>query len=195
MPTTRLSNEKREKILSYMMDEYERKRDKGEEATTLAVLVQKLNILLRSRFPEKDMVVLRKYKMSRVDTCLKFAVLDTGRVFEVRFPPRFDFGNTPLADIPGYMGCYNSEVFPCDPSLAEASDEWSAAREKVEKARRERQSGYQAFIYAAKTLEDVEAVVPLPAALRASLGATPNALVAANEKTLASIREDFAAAA
>ncbi|UEM08004.1 hypothetical protein JL101_035735 (plasmid) [Skermanella rosea] len=190
MAKLKLSNEKRDGILHYMMHEYRQRRDDTEYKAALEALLAQINKVLRGKYPEKDMEVLRRYGVTRVDRCLKFAVLDTGRVLEVRLP-----GDVTVADIPGHAGCYSREVFPCEEALAAAADRYEEMTKQRTDAARDKEGEYRAFVYACRYLEDVEAIVALPERLRASLGATPNALVAVNEDTLASIRQDFAKAA
>ena len=193
MSKVRLSNEKRDRILRYMQEQYEAKRDKREEQAALRDLLDRINDVLLSRYPAKDMAVLRKYELTRRDYCLKFAVLDTGRVFQINLPS--DQVKEALAEIPSHRGCYSRETYPCDQALADAADHYLEVKARAEDARRAKYDEYSAFVYAARTLEDIEAIVPLPQDLRAALGATPNALVAVNENTLASIKQDFAQAA
>ncbi len=197
MSKLRLTNERRDAILDYMMAQYDEKRDKAAETAALDDLIERINATLRVKYPEADMAVLRRYEVTRKDTCLRFAVLDTGRVFDVNFNRDYELLEVVrprLADIPGAAGCYRSEAFACDQALADAADHWMKLADAARDIRKRKHSEYRTFLYAAKTLDEVEEVVPLPEELRRKLGVA-NALIALSEDAVAGIKADFAKAA
>jgi hypothetical protein len=125
VPKTRLNKDMKHTPLGHMEAEFEARIDDASLSETYAALLGKVNAILRAKYPEADMPVLRKYKLNRVDTCLRFTILGTDRVFGIRLqPPGKVKGD--IADIPCTGGCYsNNDVFPCDKGLEILADKWT----------------------------------------------------------------------
>jgi hypothetical protein len=86
---TRFTEEKRGVVLDYMMDHY----DSEQKDTTFAKLRDKAvaiaNKVLRKKYPESDIEVLRKYNLTTYDRCLRFVDNESNQVFGVEFPREF----------------------------------------------------------------------------------------------------------
>jgi hypothetical protein len=171
-PKTQLTKTMRDTFHRFMVDEFRKRLDRTDIDKTLTGLVEKTNTILRAKYPEGDMPVLRKYEMTRVDSCLKFTILDTQRVFDVSFNPyNLCLGDAPLVDIPCLRGCYNHEIYPCDKGFEELADKWEKQIEERRKIIYEKEQEYNGFLAACRHLEEVEAVVPLTEKIRESIGA------------------------
>jgi len=191
MAKTRLSNEKREDLLTWMMKQYDEKH-----ATRLdkpkAKAVKAMNAAIRKKYPEADMVVLRKYDVTRKDRCLRFVDAETNQFFG------FDWGyqHEPedLADVPAGRGCRSDDVFTVTPAGREAIEAMQSAREAAQSERRQKERDYRSFLEASRFVEDVHEVVPLPEDMqRRFMSGSP--LVPVNEELVASIKSEFAVAA
>ena len=191
MTKTRLSNEKRDGLLAWMMKQYDEKHaDQLDKPKAKAVKV--MNGAIRKKYPEADMAVLRKYNTTRQDYCLRFVDTETNQFFG------FDwgYGNTPeeLSDVPAGSGCRSDDVFPISPVGHEAIEAFATARQEARAARMQKEQDYRSFLYAVRFVEDVHEVVPLPEDMqRRYMSGSP--LVAVNEELIASIKEEFAKAA
>jgi hypothetical protein len=195
-PKTRLTKGMRDTLYRYMGEELVQRLDRTEVAATLFELVEKTNVILRAKYPEEDMPVLRKYEMVRVDSCLRFTVSETGRVFGVDFSqPGILRTETKLADIPHRRGCYNMDVYPCDTAFEAVADRWAKQMNERSLLISEKKREYDGFLLASRYLEDVEAVVPLTEEIRKTLGAQTRSLTIISPDVLSSIKSDFAAAA
>src|SRR5262245_48786426 len=133
MAKTRLSNEKREGLLAWMMKQYDEKHSNDlDKPQTKAI--KAMNAVIRKKYPEADMVVLRKYSVTRQDRCLRFMDTESNQVFG------FDWGygtiSAELADLPASNGCRSDDVFPISPGGREAIETLSEAREKARETRR-----------------------------------------------------------
>jgi len=192
-PKTRLTKTMRDTVHRFMAAEFRRRLDSTDIDKTLKVLVERTNAILRAKYPEDDMPVLRKYEMVHVDSCLRFSVPDTGRVLGVDFShPDTLPTKANLADIPCRAGCYNRDVYPCDTAFEALADKWEKAINSRRKVIDDKEREYYSFLLACRYLEDVEAVVPLTEETRKELGAQGRALAVINPDILQRIKSDFA---
>jgi hypothetical protein len=188
---TRINKDQKHQLLNHMEAEFNARIDDTQLAATFTDLVGRVNKILRAKYPEVDMPVLRKYHFVTVDRCLKFTILGSERVIGVRlYPPGQVKGE--IADIPCRSGCYNNEIFPCDKDFEILADKWTNQVEArgllIEKKRGE----YQAFLHACRYLEDVEAVLPISEELRKALGAQSRSLSVISPDVISRIKSDFA---
>src|ERR1035437_5137032 len=123
-PKTRINKEMKNQLLGHMVSEFDARMDDTELSKTFIALVSQVNAILRAKYPEEDMPVLRKYKVVRVDTCLRFTILGKERVFVVRLQPPGQVRGA-VADIPCISGCYNGDVYPCDKDFEILADKWT----------------------------------------------------------------------
>lgn len=188
---TRLNKDMKHKLLEYMEHQFDLRIDDTDLAATFTTLVGRANTILRAKYPEEDMHILRKYNLTRVDSCLRFTILGTERVFGARlFPVGKASGE--VADIPCVGGCYNSEIFPCDKDFEILADRWTNQVEDRRRLVAEKRVEYHAFLHACRYLEDVEAVLSLPDELRKDLGAASRSLSVISPEVLSRIKTDFA---
>jgi hypothetical protein len=80
MAKTRLSNEKRDGLLAWMMKQYDEKHANDLEKPQ-AKAIKAMNAAIRKKYPEADMAVLRKYNATRRDYCLRFVDSDSNQIF------------------------------------------------------------------------------------------------------------------
>lgn len=189
---TRLNEIRRDKLLLHMIGLYQLRLDDSGFNSAFEAILQATNAILRETYPEADMVVLRKYELTRVDTCLHFARLETQRFFSVQFEYSKEL-EARLADIPDSRGCSSrSRPLACDADFEALADGWAKAVEYRTQLIARKRSEYRGFLAACRYLEDVEQVVPLSAEIRESLGARNLSLTAVNPSILRSIEADFA---
>ena len=192
MAKTKLTNEKRDAIVAYMTSRYDAKEDHTARSEAYALLVTLANTAVRAKYPEADMSVFRKYPgASRVDYCLNFQDNDTGRYVRIEF----DRTTEALADIPCTRGCYSHDTFPAPTALIATYDGWKLLADLSIRTREAKVQEYRSFVLACKTVEDVEATVPLPADLRQKLTGSNTSLVAVSDEIIADLRAEFAEAA
>lgn len=190
---TRLTKSMRETLHRYMLDGFRKRLDRTKIDKTLAALVERTNAILRVKYPEDDMPVLRKYEMVRVDYCLRFTAPDTGRVFGVRFShPTVLPTEVKLAEIPCRSGCYNHDIYPCDTAFEALADNWEKEINERSAVIAEKEREYNSFLLACRYLEEVEAVVPLTGEIRKEIGAQGRSLTVINPDVLSRIKSDFA---
>jgi hypothetical protein len=187
MAKTKLLQSTRESLLEWMFKQAEDKL-KAKLSKVEAKAIEAANKAIRVKYPEKDMEVLRKYKCTRRDNCLRF-VTDDGHFFGVEFEYEEQKGDR-LADLPMSGGCRQDDVFPASTAAQNAMEAYTKqrddGREDLKKKRRE----YFSFLAACKFVEDVDEVVKLPDDLRQRYF-TGGALVALNPDVVASIKSDF----
>jgi hypothetical protein len=174
-----------------MVSEFDARMDDSELSETFIALVSQVNTILRAKYPEEDMPVLRKYKFVRVDTCLRFTILGTERVFGVRLQPPGKVRGE-VADIPCMGGCYNGDVYPCDKDFEILADKWTNQLDQRRLLMEKKRVEYQAFLHACRYLEDVEAVLPISEEMRKALGAQSRSLTVINPDIISRIKSDFA---
>ena len=190
-PKTRLNKDMKERLLEYMEREVDARIDDSAIQQTFTDLVARVNAILRAKYPEDDMPVLRKYGLNTTDRCLKFTILGSDRVFGVSlFPPGKVNGD--IADIPCRGGCYNSEIFPCDKDFEILADKWDKQRDDRKQLVASKRTEYHAFLHACRYLEDVEAVLPISEETRKALGAQSRSLSVINPDIVSRIKSDFA---
>jgi len=187
---TRLNRRAKDKLVDYMMMQFDSRIDDTELNATLDDILFRTNAMLRSKYPEDDMVVLRKYKVTHLDQCIRFTLLDTQRVFCVRFTLKQAEGR--LADIPCLGGCYRGEIFPCDKDFEALADLWEKRTDARKHLVHEKLTEYRNFGEACRYLEEVEAVVPLTEEIRKEIGAQGRSLTVINPDVLNRIKSDFA---
>ncbi len=191
MAKTRMSNDKRETLLNWMMTQYDEKHT-AQLDKPKAKALKAINSAIRKKYPESEMAVLRKYGVTRKDRCLRFVDSESNQFFG------FDWGwnqePEDLADVPNGRGCQNNDVFTISPVGREAIEAYTTAKEAAQNARRQKERDYRSFLEASKYVDDVHAVVPLPEDMqRRLMSGAP--LIPVNEELIASIKSEFAQAA
>jgi hypothetical protein len=188
---TRLNKGHKEAIRDYMEKQFESRIDDSEINQTFAALLEAVNGILRAKYPEANMPTLRKYKLTRVDTCIRFSRTETGRLFYLRFEGQPDI-QTRLADIACFGGCYNNDVFACDEKFETLADQWEKMGDDRARRIAEKRAEYRGFLEACRYLEEVEQIVPLSEEIRKTIGAQSRSLTVVNPEVLSRIKSDFA---
>lgn len=186
-----LSNTRRDFISEYGINHIKSSIDRSRERKQQAIMLKEANAAIRTKYPEADMAVLRKYELARVDRCLKFQ-MPSSRVDGFTFNADCD-----LADIPHRRGCgyYNNDVFPVTEAFEKAFDLHAKHKLEADKLEQEKIGQFRGFLNACKTVEDVLEVISLPEDIRKRLGADSTALVAVTAETVKSLKATFKKAA
>lgn len=204
MAKTRFTEEKRNIVHDYMMEQYDAK---NKDAKALAKMkdrvVKAINVVIRKKYPEAEMVVLRKYNLTRTDRCLKLVDSDTNAVFgiELRDSPYWDDKDDEdyqkwkaqevrLADLPYRIGCNSQDVYPIDPKGHQLIEEYLGIKETSEEKRKEKYRNYKSFLAACRYVEDAHEVVPFPKEMQIRLFSGAS-IVYINPEILAGIKEEF----
>ena len=186
-----LSNTRRDVIREYGGKHIKASIDRIKQQKQLAIILKEANAAIRKKYPESDMVVLRKHDLARVDRCLKFQ-MPSGRVDGFSFP-----ADSEVADIPYNRHCHygNSPVLPVTEAFEKAFDAHAKHKADADKLEQEKYGQFISFLNACKTVEDVLEVIPLPEDIRKRLGFESTALVAVTPETVRSLRSTFKKAA
>jgi len=180
-----LNKTHRDILLEYGQQKIASLIDRSREKELFELVLAKGNEAIRKKYPEADMVVLRRYNQNRFDSCLRFQ-FPSGRVdcFSVPYEQR----ETMLADIPSGQGCM---AYPVDADCEAALDEHTLVRKSNDDEQRTKNASFLALVNAAKTLEDVLEVIDLPADVQSRLGKQSTAMVALSPDTLTQLKDDF----
>lgn len=187
----KLTNARRDVIRDFGVKHISTTIDRTKEQKHLAAMVEGANAAIRAKYPEADMVILRKYNLARKDHCLKFH-FPSGRVDGFSF--QSDAG---IVDLPYKAGCHYSsnDVFPVSAAFEKAFDEYARLKKESDKRQQERTQEFLNFLGACQNLDEVLDVIPLPADIRERLGYEANSLVAVTPDTVKSLKATFKKAA
>ena len=194
MAKTVMRESMREGILNWMTKQYDdNNKTNINKVRDKAVAV--INKALRVKFPESDMVILRKYSLTHIDGCLKFVNSETGQVFGVQFDYDYDKASNriweaDIADIPHRQGCRSGDVFSVAPTAQQTIEAFIKAKEDMKHARLEKLKAYKSFLAACKTVDEFNETVPLPEDLKMRY-MVGGALIAINPEPVAEIKKDF----
>lgn len=194
MAKTPMRESMREGILDWMMKQYDEKnKTRLDKVRDKAVAV--VNKALRVRYPESDILVLRKYNLTTVDGCIKFVNSDTGQVSGVEFGYFYDAEHkrvweAQIADIPARMGCRSGDIFSVSPAAQATIEAFTKAKEDAKADRDAKQRDYKSFLAACKTVDEFNDSVPLPDDLKQRY-MSGGALIAISPEKIAEISKDF----
>ncbi len=165
--------------------------DRTKEHKLLQTMIDGANAAIRAKYPEADMVVLRKYKLERTDRCLKFQ-FPSGRVDGFRFSDEAG-----VVDLPYLRGCNysGSDVFPVPAAFEKAFDEYAKIHADNDSKQGTKIQESYAFLAACVYVDEVLDVIPLPDDIRKRLGQSSTALVAVTPETVKSLKATFRKAA
>ncbi len=196
MAKKRLNKDHREQVISWMIKEKIEKVGINKELNKLQLnIIDIINVILRKYYPEEDMIILRKYKLSRQDICLKFSTPEGG-LFTIDFDYRFDgdqkiIAKEKIVDIVCSGGCYNNTVFETTNKLRDLYNSFDNLYNDLYKKANKKESEYRTFINNCKYLEEVEAIVTLPDDIREYINGKSTAITIINPDLITSIKEDF----
>jgi hypothetical protein len=187
----KLNKSHRELIQNYGVKHIAGTIDRSKEQKQLAILLDGANASIRVKYPEGDMVILRKYKLQRTDRCLKFQ-FPSGRVDGFNFS-----ADAQVVDMPYKAGCgwSGSDVFPISEKVEKAFDEYAKLKTESDKKQQDKLNDFVAFLAACQYVEEVLDVIPMPDDIRKRLGHESSALVAVTPETVKSLKATFKKAA
>lgn len=164
-------------------------------------MISLINPILREKYPEEDMKILRKYGAARVDKCLKFSNEKTYNIYVFDFAWRYDNQNhhtkyttlieETLCDVPHTGACNNQIVFKGSEDLQKAISDFNVNRDHYININKTKANNYKSFVLSCKYLEEIEAVVPLSEELREVILGKSTALTVINPELINSIKDDF----
>lgn len=198
MAKKRLNQYTREVLKDWMCKE---KLDENEGQQELQALFDKLitliNPIIRKRYPEKDMIILRKYKLVKTDTCLTFHKIkdEIPVVFGIDF--RWDYSKfsetakASIADVPQFGGCNSSIVFEGTEELEKLFHTFKNTYDSFNKKRTNKYNKYHAFVNNCKYLEDIEEVIAVPENIRFEITGKATSLSIMSQDLVNEIKEDF----
>lgn len=196
MAKTRFTEEKRNIVHAWMMEQYDAK---NKDAKTIAKMkervIKALNVVIRKKYPETEMAILRKYDCTFTDRCIKLVDSDTNAVFGIelkRWDEKDDENaEIKLADVPSRRGCNSQDVFPIDPKGHALIDEYLSLRETSKEKREEKFRHYKSFLAACRYIEDAHEVVPFPKEMQTRLFSGAS-IIHINPDIVAAIKQEFA---
>lgn len=183
----KLTNAHRDVIREYGVKHISANIDRTKEKKHLGVMAEAANAAIRAKYPEADMVVLRRYKLEQTDRCLKFQ-LPSGRVDGFNFP-----SDAAIADIPYCRSCHygNSDVFVVSPAFEKSFDEYAKLKTESDKRQHEKMQEFMSFLGACQCVEEVLEVIELPEDIRKRVGHESTGLVAVTPETVKSLKATF----
>lgn len=187
----KLTKAHREVIQEFGLKHIATSIDRAKEQKHLRTMIDGVNAAIREKYPEDDMVVIRKYNLERTDRCLKFQ-FPSGRVDGFSFRP-----DAEIVDMPSNRGCGygRNDVFPVSAAFEKAFDEHAKMRAENDKKQAEKSGEFIAFLAACQYVGEVLDVIPLPEGIRKRLGHSSTALVAVTPETVKSLKATFRKAA
>lgn len=177
-----------------LIDEYGVKHiqstiDRIAEEKLYQAILDGANQAIRAKYPEGEMIILRKYELTRIDRCPRF-LFPSERVDGFHF--RFE---SPIADMPSQRGCYSGEAFPVSAAFEKAFDEHAKLKKENDKIEADTVQSFRSFLVACVYLDDILEVIDLPNEIRARLGHRSTGLIAVTAETVAALRTTFQQAA
>lgn len=186
MAKTRMNSGHRELLFSFAESKIDKNVDRKVELKLYGKILTMTNNLLRKKYPESDMEVLRKWGLARVDYCLKFS-FPSGRVDGFSFNKQDGYPK----DIPNSRGCGNWEVFIANEELEKTINEHTKLSSENKEARFRKITDVRSLINYAKYIEDVLEVIKVPKELEQKLLAKSTSLVALSSDVIKRIQADF----
>lgn len=190
MAKTRMNSGHRTVLTDFAEKKIAEVIDRKQEHKLYKKLLAAANTALRKKYPEKDMEILRKYKLVRTDHCIKF-LFPSGRVDGMSFTKE---DGEPV-DIPYRYGCYglyeHEAAFPVSAEIGEALDEYNLIKAANDNLYRQKYRDCANLISYAKYVEDVLEVIKVPKEIENKLCAKSTALVALSPDVIARIQADF----
>lgn len=175
MPKTRLGVNRRREIVQYMLQEWDKKQPELDD-TARKEFVTLLNGEIRKTYPEKEMAILRKYKLTENCRFKRF----TTHVYTTTF---YEFlEEEELADYPR-----SQPPMKISESTMDAYNKLVKTKNKLEEKREKQRQKYRDFVNSFNYLEDIEQIVPLPETIKPPV----RSLVCINPEIIAEIKKDF----
>lgn len=187
----KLNKSHRELIQDYGVRHIAASIDRSKEQKQLAILLEGANAAIRAKYPENDMVILRKYKLANTDRCIKFQ-FPSGRLDGFTFS-----GDDLPVDLPYKAGCHYSsnDVFPVSEKVETAYDVRAKLHAENDKMQQVKLNEFNSFLSACQYVDEVLDVIPLPEDIQKRLGYSSTALVAVSPETVRSLKATFKKAA
>jgi hypothetical protein len=188
MTKIRLNKTHRDIISNYGQEVIDKLIDRKSLDAAYESILSGVNTAIRKKFPEAEMIVLRKHNLSTVDRCLKMQFPTTGRVDGFNFEHKDE---KRISDLPYRRGCGTSDVFAVDEATEAAYDSYHLLLKAYREERSRKLANLNSLVESAKTLDDVLEVIDLPPAVQERLGKKSQALVALSPETLTQLKDDF----
>jgi hypothetical protein len=186
---TRMNNAHREVLREFAYKKITEVVDLKQEQKLYEKLVKHINAAIRKRYPEKDIEVLGRYKLT--DNCYNFLFqYPSGQVtgFTCSVDEKY-----PISEI-AHRRKYSSEpAFPMTQEFENLLQEYGKVHEENIKIINQKKIDCNTLINFAKYVEDVIEVIKVPDEVRKRLCARSTALVALTPEVIERIQKDFMA--
>jgi len=187
MAKTRLNASHREVLTDYCCKLIEKAVANPKIEKLLSEVIDGINKVVRKKYPESEMIILRKYNLTRVDGCVKFQFV-SGRVggFSGDYEQRKRF-----ADVPNNGGCRSGDgAYPVDGKFEMKLDEYNKLKSEQDTLREQKSRNYQALISSSRYLEDIDEILQLPEDIKKRLNLQSQSLVAISPDVIKQIKAD-----
>ena len=176
--------------LDYMVAKFVDSRTHALDEVRNAALTV-INQILRKEYPEADMMVFRKYELTRKDYCLRFNDENGAQLFIFSGNMCALFSEM-LVDIPSGLSCKYYSITLAERDVIEAYINAVQAEQVTLETKR---AEYRSFLYSCPNVEAAHEVIHFPdEVLSKLLGPKVINMIAFNPDILASIQRDFASA-
>ena len=173
MTKTRLNESSRDILLKFVRDTIVALPSQHEKETELYEKARSLvSKYLLTKYPTKEMKVLKKYGCTIIDKCIAFTMPENSSRYK-QFNYR-DEDESMIPIIPNTKATYNKKTPHLDETgeILDAIEALEAFREEVKEDLLVRKQAYQSLIRQSRTFEDVQDVWPEVSALAVKITAS-----------------------
>lgn len=191
---TKLGAGSRDQLLSFMVGKWDEKnKDRLDKPWKQAVKV--VNSIIRAKYPEKEMAVLRKYKLTRSDTCLRFMNKDTQQFFAGDYSGLGEKKYKQIGDLPYNRGCSGGDRFSVTAEEQVALEDFEKLRLALKDEREAKKREYRGFLLSCRYVEEVMEVLPFTDEMKQRFLKEGTELVVFNPDNFQAIKQEFKQAA
>lgn len=159
MPKTRLLRHHRDTLKNFAREKVQITKAEQEEINKLRQKINKMVIsFITKNFPQKDMVILKKYGCASVDRCIYFMVPDTTLTVQWKFPEEMK-DTLPLMPIRSTRS-YGRNIHDGGDELPKLIQEYEKLESKAKEDRNQRRRDYFALIEYTRNYEDLLEIWP-----------------------------------
>lgn len=162
MATVRMNDSHRQFLRNLAADTVKKLVDAKAMDAAYKLAVPLVRKAVETKYPPKDMEVLKKYECADVDTCVRLQ-LTAGGI------EQFEFCDADAVYRPDTGSC-RRHIYATDAATSKAVSAYLLEREKFQKLKSQKLGDYIALIDHAQTLEQIESIWPEASALRGRIG-------------------------
>ena len=166
----------------------------------ITTLINLINPIVDKKYPTAHMKILEKYGAARKDLCLKFQILDTGRVFGVEFDTwgnsltstQVEHSKKLLSLVPRTGGCNTNVIYEGTEEIDEMFQEILKEADKFKEDKDVQYRKYHTFVNQCRTLEELTSVIKLPDEIMEKINHGSTSLVVMNPELVSELKKEFA---